>query len=606
MRTAKEILRTSRTKPFTLPKYVVFDIEADGLLDTVSKVHCICTVDQDGVERSFGPDQIEAGLRYLSSAAALVGHNILGYDLVVLEQLHGWTPRAGMEPGIDIIDTEVQGRLHYPAINDQDYGWAKKNRGFLPYLWGRHSLEAWGYRLGYLKGTYGKTADFTKFTPELLEYCQRDVRLNRLLLQTLLEKPTSQLSMELEHKFSVCIDNLMKHGVLFDVRAAEALTGVLQSKRAAVADRLLEKIPPFVKEYVTPKKKLKRIKTIPFNPGSRTHIARLFKERYGWKPKVFTETGLPKVDETVLKRLAKVVPVANEILEHFLLDKRLSQIAEGTQAWLKQVKPDGRIYHRINHCGANTGRCTHSKPNLGQVPRSSKPYGKECRGLFKVGPGKKLVGGDAQGLELRCLAHYMAKYDGGAYVKRLLESDIHIENMKDAGLSDRDQAKTFIYALIYGAGPTKMGKIVKGSRAAGQALMDRFMQNLPALAKVTNKTKAQAKAHGRLLGADGRWIHTRHVHSALNAKLQGAGAIVMKAATVILRARLIDEGYKEFKNFAFVLHVHDEFQLEVDSDKAANVKKHIEKAIEDAGSVLDFRCPLAGSSASGDSWAETH
>ncbi len=602
----RKILLTAKDEQFKLDKYVVFDIESDGLLDTITTVHCICTINEKGEEKKFGPRQIKQALAYLSAAPALVGHNILGYDLPALEKVYGWTPPKHMRIGIELIDTEVLGRIHYPSIKEHDYGWARKNREFHPRLFGRHSLEAWGYRLGYLKGTYGKTTDFKKFTNELLEYCMRDVKLTDKLLQFLIARPTSAFSVELEHLFSVVIDHLMASGVKFDVKAAEKLTGELMAARAAVADRLLKKIPPFVKEYVTPKKQLKRIKTTPFNPGSRTHIAKYFMERHGWKPRVFTEGGRPKVDEKVLKRLAKSVPIANELLEHFLLDKRLSQIAEGKEAWLKKVKPDGRIYGRVNHCGANTSRCTHSGPNLAQVPRVGKPYGKECRSLFIADRGYKLIGTDAKGIDVRVLADCMAEFDGGAYVKKLLEGDIHNSNMKDAGLKDRDQTKTFFYALLYGAGPTKIGSIIKGTREQGQKLIDRFMTKLDALAKVKAKAEKAAKKYGMLLALDNRRVFIRKKNSALNARIQAGSSVVVKIATVLCYYDLVEQGLVPGVDFRFVLHVHDEYQIEAKTAIVNRVKKSASKAIEDAGTILALRCPLAGSTAVGQSWAETH
>lgn len=608
----RTILQTSKSELFDLKKYLVFDIESDGLLDKITKVHCICIVDQDGKEYRFGPKEIPKALKMLSKAEGIVGHNILGYDLIALERLYGWKPDPKLRVGIEIIDTEVHGRIHFPSIKEHDYGWARKNKDFRPHLFGRHSLEAWGYRLGYLKGTYGKTTDFSKYTPELLDYCMRDTQLTLRLFKFLLERPTSALSVEIEHLFSIVLDRLMDHGVLFDIKSAEKLTGELMVKRAAVADRLLKKIPPFHKEYITPVKKLKRVKTTIFNPASRAHIARYFQERHGWKPRVFTDGGQPKVDEVVLKRLAKSIPIANELLEHFLVDKRLSQIAEGKQAWLKKVKPDThRIHHRINHCAANTSRCTHSGPNLAQVPRVGSPYGKECRSLFIAGTVRsrdkyRLVGTDAKGIEARGLAHYMAPYDDGAYINVILTSDIHTENQKAAGLGDRDQAKTFFYALIFGAGPRKIGKIVKGTKADGEALIDRFMGNLPALDKVVRKAKADAKKFKMLLALDGRRVHVRKAHSALNAKLQSFGAIVMKVATILAYQGLLDAGLVDGVDFSFVLHVHDEFQIETKVEHVKLVKKIAAGAVVEAGKVLGVRCPLEASVASGKSWAETH
>jgi DNA polymerase I-like protein with 3'-5' exonuclease and polymerase domains len=203
-----------------------------------------------------------------------------------------------------------------------------------------------------------------------------------------------------------------------------------------------------------------------FNPGSRNHIAYWLKRKYNWEPLVYTDSGEPQLDEDVLKSLP--YPEASFLLEYFLVDKRLGQIAEGEQAWLKCVDADGRIHGYINGNGAVTSRMSHSKPNLAQVPRVGSPYGQECRSLFTAQFGWNLVGIDASGLELRMLAHYLARYDGGEYVKAILEGDIHSFNMNALGLTDRNKSKTFIYAWLYGAGDEKLGLITDTGPKVGR------------------------------------------------------------------------------------------------------------------------------------------
>ena len=190
-----------------------------------------------------------------------------------------------------------------------------------------------------------------------------------------------------------------------------------------------------------------------------------------------------KVDEAVLKGIDH--PIAADLLSFLLVQKRLGQLAEGQQAWLKLQK-NGVIHGRVNTNGAVTGRCTHSTPNVAQVPSVRADYGKECRELFTVRKGYKLVGCDASGLELRMLAHYMAFYDRGEYAKIVTEGDVHTVNQKAAGLETRDQAKTMIYALLYGAGDHKMGEIIGGGAREGQQLKRKFFSSLPALARLTS------------------------------------------------------------------------------------------------------------------------
>ena len=212
--------------------------------------------------------------------------------------------------------------------------------------------------------------------------------------------------------------------------------------------------------------------------------------------------------------------------------------------------------------------------------------------------GHKLVGIDASGLELRMLAHYMRDEN---YTKEILSGDIHTANMKAAGLTDRNQAKTFIYAFLYGAGPAKIGQIVGGGYEEGQQLMKAFLRNTPALAKLRDKVARIAEA-GVLPALDGRKLRVRSQHAALNTLLQGAGAIVMKQALVLLDNSLqkYDIPYK------LVANVHDEFQIEVPENFADAVGKSAVRSLRATGSVLSLRCPLDAEYKVGNNWAETH
>ncbi len=233
------------------------------------------------------------------------------------------------------------------------------------------------------------------------------------------------------------------------------------------------------------------------------------------------------------------------------------------ESWLEFVSDEHRVHGKVITNGAVTGRMTHHSPNMAQVPSSSSPWGVECRECWTVDEGKTLVGADASGLELRMLAHYMKDEQ---YAKEIVEGDIHTKNQVAAGLQTRAQAKTFIYALLYGAGPAKIGKIVGGSATHGQKLIDTFLRNTPSLQRL-RKTVDKLSLQGTLPGLDGRKLHIRSAHAALNTLLQGAGAIVMKKALVLLDTEL-----RRYKLDArFVVNVHDEFQLEVKEEHAQRV-----------------------------------
>ena len=241
---------------------------------------------------------------------------------------------------------------------------------------------------------------------------------------------------------------------------------------------------------------------------------------------------------------------------------------------------------------------THRNPNVAQVPSTHSPYGKECRACWTVPEGHKLVGVDASGLELRMLAHYM---DDKEYINEIINGDIHTTNQNFAGLKSRDQAKTFIYALVYGAGDEKIGSIIKGSRADGKKLRERFLSSLPTYKSLKERVD-RAASKNYLKGLDGRKLYIRNKHSALNTLLQGGGAIVMKKGLELLdkRLSLTDIPYK------FVANIHDEWQIEVRECQANKVGQLAVQAIIDAAEHFNMRCPLDGEYKIGGDWSETH
>jgi DNA polymerase I-like protein with 3'-5' exonuclease and polymerase domains len=356
-----------------------------------------------------------------------------------------------------------------------------------------------------------------------------------------------------------------------------------------------------------------RYESLIFNPSSRDHIARWLQEVYGWKPEEYTEKGSIIINEKVLNKLE--FDEGKLLASYFTVAKLVGQLAEGDNAWLKKVGKDGRMHGSIDTLGAVTRRCTHSKPNVAQVPSNRAYKGHESRSLFGVSKGKKLVGCDADGLELRTLSHYMALYDNGVYAaavdqgKKEDGTDIHTLNQRAAGLPTRDDAKTFIYAFLYGAGDEKIGSIVGGDAKKGKALKRKFFKQVPAIKELIKQVKAKAEAQGYLLALDGAKYYIRSPHSALNTLLQGAGALVMKYYLIQLDKNL-EKVYTNSKNkevqYEFVGNIHDEVQIECDEDIAEDVAKIAEKTFEDITAQLKFRIPLRGSANIGNNWAETH
>jgi DNA polymerase I-like protein with 3'-5' exonuclease and polymerase domains len=387
-------------------------------------------------------------------------------------------------------------------------------------------------------------------------------------------------------------------------------------------------VPIYVKELFEEGARYQKFKTVEFNPNSNYHIADRLKKLFDWEPMEFTPSGEPKLDETVLSQLPW--PEAKLLTEYLTVAKRIGQLAEGKQAWLKKER-NGRIHGSVITAGAVTRRMTHNNPNVAQVPKCGSPYGAECRALFTSTAGFVLVGCDADALELRCLAGYMAKYDGGEYIQTVLSgdkslgTDMHSVNARALGLdpkktypvdgkeiNGREIAKTWFYAFIYGAGDFKLGSIMgtKGSQKAimdaGRRSRDNFLKGLPALGKLVENVQKRSGLRGFLIGLDGGKLKVRHRHAALNTLLQSAGAIIMKQALVILDADLQAEGLVPGIDYEFCANVHDEWQIDVLPMHVEFVSKTAELAIKKAGEVLEFGCPLAGNADTGPNWADTH
>ena len=585
---------------------LVFDIETDSL--DPKRIWCLVAKDIDTKQQYiYGPDQIQEGCDLLESSSYVVGHNILGFDIPVIERLTGRKIDSGERK---VVDTLVLSRLFNPVRE------------------GNHTLGSWGDRLGYPKINFDK---YETYSNEMLEYCIRDVDLNFKVYEILKKEAAgfSKQSVDLEHDVYKIIAAQREKGFSFDVRSAEMLSADLREKMEDVRKEVHKVFKPKVSEVkLYPKfnktgalaktantvegtgvrlteeeyselsdkaaasdgRPVSRFMVTEFNLGSRVQIGEYLQD-FGWKPTKFTPHGRPQVDETVLLNI-KGIPEAELIAKYLLLQKRIAQV----DSWLEEVKDDGRVHGGVRSNGTITGRMTHQFPNVAQVPNLGSPYGKECRECWTVPQGYRLVGVDASQLELRMLAHYMKDEE---YTNEIVNGDIHAANQRIAGLESRNQAKTFIYALLYGAGDRKLGSVVGGSADSGKALRRHFFDNLPSFRTLRDKV-TRAAGRGFLKGLDGRKIFVRSEHAALNTLLQSAGALVMKQGLV-----LYDKALSNF-DADFVANIHDEWQLEAHESCAKAIGDIGVDCIRKAGEVFELACPLDGEYKIGANWSETH
>lgn len=697
---------------------LVTDIEADNLLEKVTQFHCGVIYDYSTDEYvSYRPWDFGAYLDALEAEVArgglIVFHNGHKYDAPALTKLAKLQLNREFHlPRENVVDTLVLSRLQYANIKDTDMGLLRS--GKLPgRRFGSHALEAWGYRLGQMKGEYKddfKAAleeqgeeyvegmEWKSFNEPMMAYNVQDVVVTKALLEKLLSDkhyfPDHERLLEewvnadaslfwttaieavwLEHRAAWLLAKQERNGFPFDTKAIEALYVELAARRAELLRELTEtfgtwyqpkggtelfKHPrtgkplpkyPRVKYPKTGTVFLKDGKTLAkgetmkdapwtpiehvvFNPSSREHIAKKLQEA-GWVPTEFTDKGAPKVDDEVLEHVRVDDPEKQKcidlIKEYLMIQKRIGQAAEGDKAWLRYVAEDGKIHGSVNPNGAVTGRATHSFPNLGQVPGVRSPYGEPCRAAFGAehhldgltGLPWVQAGIDASGLELRCLAHFMSKYDGGAYADVILNGDIHTVNQMAAELPTRDNAKTFIYGFLYGAGDEKIGQIVGAGKERGKQLKKKFLENTPAIAALREGIQQTLVESSRWVGGeqqvkwkrrwikglDGRKVHVRSPHAALNTLLQSAGALICKLWIVETEELLLKAGLKHGwdGDFAYMAWVHDEIQVACRTPEIAQqVIDVAQQAMRNVGEHFKFRCRLDTEGKMGPNWAVCH
>jgi DNA polymerase I len=600
-------------------KWYVFDLETNGLYDEVTTIHCLVLHDLNRDQTfTYGPDSIAAGLEHLATADVLIGQNILFYDIPVIRKLYPFYTFAAAR----IIDTLITTRLIWPKekLYDMD---TEQYTQVPPKLRGSASLKAWGYRLSDYKINF---KDFKEYSEEMLAYCIQDVNVTTQLFRHTQKQTCSEAALKLEHDFALAIEKQIRSGFPFDVDACLDLVDDLRTKQATLEADLKELFPPKKIETIfVPKvnnagrgyvkgQPFTKVMHEEFNPGSRQQIVDRLQTKYGWVPEKSTEKGNPILDDDVLSALP--YPEAKPLAEYMLIKKRLGQIADGNNAWLKLVNDEtGCMHGDVVTNGCITGRCAHRNPNMGQVPAGYSEYGKECRGLFHAPDGWTLIGVDAKALELRCLAGYLAYWDGGEYARVVTDEsiDIHTYNQEMFGVATRDIAKRLLYGLLYGCGALKAGTIIDPNeknelilRELGSTAINSFMQGIPALKELKNRIAHNIAKREYLIGLDGRPLFCRSDFKGLNVLLQSSGALIMKQVVIELHNKMYDLGYIYGHDWQQNAMIHDEVQVSCPPAMVDTLTSVALEAFPASQQFFDFQCSIHGDAHVGYSWDQTH
>jgi DNA polymerase I len=600
-------------------KWYVFDLETNGLYDEVTTIHCLVLHDLNRDQTfTYGPDSIAAGLEHLATADVLIGQNILFFDIPVIRKLYPFYTFAAAR----IIDTLITTRLIWPKekLYDMD---TEQYTQVPPKLRGSASLKAWGYRLSDYKISF---KDFKEYSEEMLAYCIQDVNVTTQLFRHTQKQTCSEAALKLEHDFALAIEKQIRSGFPFDVDACLDLVDDLRTKQATLEADLKELFPPKKIETIfVPKvnnagrgyvkgQPFTKVMHEEFNPGSRQQIVDRLQTKYGWVPEKSTEKGNPSIDDDVLSALP--YPEAKPLAEYMLIKKRLGQIADGNNAWLKLVNDEtGCMHGDVVTNGCITGRCAHRNPNMGQVPAGYSEYGKECRGLFHAPDGWTLIGVDAKALELRCLAGYLAYWDGGEYARVVTDEsiDIHTYNQEMFGVATRDIAKRLLYGLLYGCGALKAGTIIDPNeknelilRELGSTAINSFMQGIPALKELKNRIAHNIAKREYLIGLDGRPLFCRSDFKGLNVLLQSSGALIMKQVVIELHNKMYDLGYIYGHDWQQNAMIHDEVQVSCPPAMVDTLTSVALEAFPASQQFFDFQCSIHGDAHVGYSWDQTH
>jgi DNA polymerase I-like protein with 3'-5' exonuclease and polymerase domains len=608
---------------------VVFDIEADNLYSTVTKLHCIA-LKRIGIDKDvllFDRENIKEGICILKSADRLIGHNIIQYDIPVIEKLYD------IKLTTNVLDTINLSMICFPEYK-------------------QHGLEHWGQRLGFEKFNPVTGKEYTDeewkerkgikqtvwdvYTDEMGAYCKQDVRITELVLWKCNINNIDPYVIELSNNFSRIIAEQVNNGCRIDKEGLLKLQSQIEVEEQRASKELLSKLPDFVDYDFKIYKRNNQNKNIkagdieaieivtPFNLQSTQHWMRYLKTKYDFDPPLVRRKGkkdpTPCLDDDVLAKLEDVYPEVTDLLLWKTANKIRKMIYTGDTSVYNLLDKNNIIRGGVKTDGTVSGRCAHNNPNLATMPgvrtndqgiiRGIKgKYAYEVRSLFIPRPGFVQVGFDAKGLEYMCLAHFI---NNPEFTNIIENGDIHTWTQKTLGFAQRRQAKTFEYAYLYGAGKKTLAEnLSKGTdktftiKDVDEAI-NKFVSALPGLEQLHKDLKRQYQEKGTITGLDKRELHARSDYSLLNLLLQSSGAVVMKQCLVFLQDELIKAGLIKTKDYNFLLNIHDEVQAEVRPTCVELYKGCAQKAVDRTNKFLNLNCKLQIDIKTGKSWAECH
>jgi len=608
------------------------DIETNGLMPHVNKIWCMVAINSDtGEVHSFSDydeklPSLRDGLAFISTADIIYGHNFIGYDLVVLQHLTGWSP----PDSVKVIDTWIMSQTNQ----------FKREH--------KHGLEGWGSKLGFPKLEFNDWEG--GFTQEMLTYCIRDVELNVKVYKVLVEEakkiigkfPMYAKGLEVENRFAAIEAAIRNKGWLFDMAGAQTLLTRMNNEMDRI-EGVLEPLiglrcikkdkPDEFKEPAWRKDGCYTVATvkhfgytqesgredrpivgpycrITFEQGKvgSIEVVKDYLYSIGWVPDEWNVERVngkfvnksPKITETSLEVLGGGAPL---ISEYYTLRARKG-ILEG---WIRESTehPDHRLHGRMWTIGTPTFRCRHEV--IANLPSVDAVYGKEMRGLLQCEPGTVIIGADSAGNQMRGLCHYIGNDD---FTNEVINGDVHTRNATALGTS-RKLAKPFLYAFLFGGGAAKLGLILTGKRDAkvGQEAIGKFENSIPGLKELRDKLTGQferteqafGKGNGWVRGLDGRIVFVGSGHQVLNYVLQTAEGITCKAAAVYMQ----DEMRKRRIPHYFALHYHDEFAIVVPEQFEQEVKELSIEAFTEAPKWFGINC-MGGDAHTGKTYAEVH